>query len=127
MDKEKAARLYEGYRDQAFVRNMVQRELEARDHAEAVGEPVVTFSVRLPATDLARLELLGSYLGHKKTPFASMLLQAAVNDAFHGLEVVEQDKGRLDEFHAHMEQKVELEEGGSVQSVYSASGEGEVG
>jgi hypothetical protein len=131
MDREKARRALDELRTRAYVRNMVADQLEERDRAESEGEPLVTFSVRLPVTELGRLQLLGSYLGHKKTPFASMLLEAAIEDAFYGLQVVEEEKGRLDAFLEHMEQIVEVE-GGTVGPskwgrVNPSNGEGEVG
>lgn len=130
MDREEAMRALQEARHNAFVRNMVTDELRRQEEDQAGEEPVVTFSVRLPVTDLGRLQLIGSYLGHKKTPFASMLLEAAIDDAFYQLELVEEENGRLDQFHQHMEQMVEVEGGTVGPSNYGSNrrnGEGEVG
>lgn len=129
MDREQARRFMDDLRTRAYVRNMVSEQLEERDRVSQEGEPVITFSVRLPITEVAHLQLIGSYLGHKKTPFASMLLQAALEDAFYGLEEAERENGRLDEFYEHMEQLVEVE-GGTVdlsRRRNRLNGEGEVG
>lgn len=98
--------------DNAYVRNLVARELEVRESLVEGGEPEVAFTVKLPVTDLALLEQIGAYLGHKKTPFASMLLQMAIQDAKYGLLVAaEEYPGKREEVEAYFRELHELEDG----------------
>jgi hypothetical protein len=101
-----------------FVENELRVRDEGRDHD---GEPLVTFSIRLGVGDMALLENLGSYLGHKKTPFASLLLHGALQDALYSAMLVENEKGRLDELKAHLGQRFEFE-GGSTQFDFGLEG-----
>ena len=111
----------------AYVRNFVEEELRRRHEGPNDDEPEVTFSVKLPVSDMGRLEQVAAYLGQKKTPFASELLARAVEDAYWAIIQAEEQSGRGDEARAYFERRHELESGsGWVQISDRSSREGEV-
>lgn len=107
-----ADRIREDVQTRAYVRNLVEDLVRQLEEDQALGEePVSPFTVKLPITDLARLERIGAYLGYKKTPFASMLLQQAVEDAWWALLQASEDQGKRDEVAAYLQGVHELEDG----------------
>lgn len=115
--------------DRAYVRNMVEHELEImHNHTFIDEEPEVTFSVKLPVSDMALLEQIAGYLKGKKTPLASALLREALQDAYWTILQVEDDKGRGKEAREHFRKVHHLEDGnGTVRRGVYSDGEGEVG
>lgn len=107
------ARWREEQSSQDHVRRLVELEMETRERftSDDDGEPVVTFSVRVPVSDLGRMERIGSYLGHKKTPFASMLLQSAIEDAWWGLLQAAERYGKRQEVADYLQAPHDLEDG----------------
>lgn len=93
------------------LEDQVKQWLWESDQPPVDEEPEVTFSVRLPVSDMAQLELLARYMGSKKTPYASFLLSAAIEDAIVAAYEYEQEKGRGEAFLEHMSQHHQLEDG----------------
>ncbi len=99
--------------NKAYVRDFMQDLARQQERDEASDhEPVAAFTVKLPVTDLAMLERIGSYLDLKKTPFASMLLQMAIQDAKYGLlAAFDERPGKREEVEAYLRELHQLEDG----------------
>jgi hypothetical protein len=95
------------------IESFVQGELTALDDANRGEEepPEIAFTVKLPHSDMAMLENLAAYFGGKKTPFASVLLSAAIEEALSTLVDQEEKRGNGEQVRAHLGQRWELEDG----------------